>query len=97
MLDDKAPTSKRNAPSRGSSFYIENLLGTAAEDRVETSDPRVPVHSPVMCPGRLENQELNWRGTSPNPVNHSSRSECGHLHMLVFVCCIKGARLSNVI
>ncbi|XP_035004332.2 homeobox protein HMX1 [Hippoglossus stenolepis] len=79
MLDGKAPTSKRNAASRGSSFYIENLLGTAdravpAEERVETSDFRVTVHSPAMCPGRLDNEELNWRGTSPNTVNHSSRS-----------------------
>ncbi|XP_053272675.1 homeobox protein HMX1-like [Pleuronectes platessa] len=85
MLDDKAQTSKRNAASRGSSFYIENLLRTAdrgapAEERVEigisTRDPdsRVTVHSPVVCPGRLETEELNWRGTSPNTVIHSSRS-----------------------
>ncbi|XP_019950941.2 homeobox protein HMX1 [Paralichthys olivaceus] len=79
MLDDKAPTSKRSAASRGSSFYIENLLGTAdrgatAEEREETSDFGVSVHSPVMCPGRLEKEELTWRGTSPNTVNCSSRS-----------------------
>ncbi|XP_060951800.1 homeobox protein HMX1-like [Limanda limanda] len=76
MLDDKAPTSKRNPAPRGSSFYIENLLrstdrGAPAE---ETSDSRVPVHSPGTCPGRPENQELTCRGTSPNPLIHSSRS-----------------------
>ncbi|XP_062240326.1 homeobox protein HMX1-like [Platichthys flesus] len=79
MLDDKAPTSKRHSASRGSSFYIENLLrttdrGAPAEERVETLDSRVIVHSPMVCPGRLENEELNWRGTSSNTAIHGSRS-----------------------
>ncbi|XP_034533158.1 homeobox protein HMX1 [Notolabrus celidotus] len=75
MLDDKAPRSRLGPPSRGSSFYIENLLGNtfrgaAAEERVETPSFRVS-HSPVRCPGleteRVEDREvLNWRGASPN-------------------------------
>ncbi|XP_056225318.1 homeobox protein HMX1-like [Seriola aureovittata] len=84
MLDNKAPTSKLGPPSRGSSFYIENLLGTtdrgaSAEERVETSGFKVTVHSPVICPGlntrRLNDSEaLNWRKASPNTVYGSSGS-----------------------
>uniref|UniRef100_A0A4W6CT11 H6 family homeobox 1 n=1 Tax=Lates calcarifer TaxID=8187 RepID=A0A4W6CT11_LATCA len=84
MLDDKAPTSKPFPPSRGSSFYIENLLGTTdrgapAQERVETSGFKVAAHGPVICPGletrRLNDSEaLKWRGTSPNTANGSSRS-----------------------
>ncbi|XP_074518319.1 homeobox protein HMX1 [Halichoeres trimaculatus] len=82
MLDDKAPRSRLGPPSRGSSFYIENLLGTtfrgaAAEERVETPGFRVS-HSPVRCPGleteRVEDREvLNWSGASLN--SRSPRDE----------------------
>lgn len=82
MLDDKAPRSKLGPASRGSSFYIENLLrtterGASAEERVETPGFKVTVHSPIICPG-LEAQCLNdsdapnRTGTSPN----TARSEC---------------------
>ncbi|XP_071315880.1 homeobox protein HMX1-like isoform X2 [Trachinotus anak] len=69
MLDDKAPTSKLGPPSRGSSFYIENLLGardrgSSAGERLETSGCRVTVHSPV----------LNWREASANTEDGSSGS-----------------------
>ncbi|XP_041821503.1 homeobox protein HMX1-like [Chelmon rostratus] len=84
MLDDKAPRSKLGPPSRGSSFYIENLLGTpyreaSAEERVETPGSKVTVHSPVICPGletkRVDDsEELNWSATSPNPAHCTSRS-----------------------
>ncbi|GAA6216295.1 homeobox protein HMX1-like [Lates japonicus] len=84
MLDNKAPTSKPFPPSRGSSFYIENLLGNTdrgapAQERVETSGFKVAAHGPVICPGlerrRLNDREaLKWRGTSPNTANGSSRS-----------------------
>ncbi|XP_076581387.1 homeobox protein HMX3-like [Chaetodon auriga] len=84
MLDDKAPRSKLGPPSRGSSFYIENLLGTtyrgaSAEERVETPSSKVTLHSPVICPGletkRVDDsEELNWSGTSPNPAYGTSRS-----------------------
>ncbi|XP_008296630.1 homeobox protein HMX1-like [Stegastes partitus] len=82
MLDDKPPGSKFGAPSRGSSFYIENLLGTtgrgsSAEERVETF--KAAVHNPVFCPGletgRLsDNETLNWSRTFPNTVYSSSSS-----------------------
>ncbi|XP_070849585.1 homeobox protein HMX1-like [Chaetodon trifascialis] len=84
MLDDKAPRSKLGPPSRGSSFYIENLLGTtyrgaSAEERVETQSSKVTVHSPVIYPGletkRVDDsEELNWSGTSPNPACGTSRT-----------------------
>ncbi|XP_041635859.1 homeobox protein HMX1 [Cheilinus undulatus] len=81
MLDDKAPRSRLGPPSRGSSFYIENLLGTtlrgaAAEERVETPSLGVS-HSPAGCPGvetkRVEDREvLKWRGASPNSSSPDS-------------------------
>ncbi|XP_068569964.1 homeobox protein HMX1-like [Cebidichthys violaceus] len=84
MLDNKAPRSKLGPPSRGPSFYIENLLRTAhrgasSEERVESPSSKVTVHSPVVCPGqeskRLDGSEvLNWSGTSPNTVRGTSRS-----------------------
>ncbi|KAG7243386.1 hypothetical protein INR49_011843 [Caranx melampygus] len=81
MLDEKVPTSKLGPPSRGSSFYIENLLGTnkdrrapAAEERVETSG-KVSAHSPAMCPGRVDDSEVpTWRETSVSTVYGSSGS-----------------------
>lgn len=83
MLDEKAPTSKLGPPSRGSSFYIENILGTnkdrvapASEERVETTG-KVSAHSPVMCPGRVDNSEVQtWRETSVTTVYGSCGSEC---------------------
>ncbi|XP_039997486.1 homeobox protein HMX1-like [Xiphias gladius] len=84
MLDDKEPTSKLGPPSRGKSFYIENLLRTAdtgasAAEQVETSGFKVTAHSPVICPGletrRLSDSEaLNRRATSPSAAYGSSRS-----------------------
>ncbi|XP_070786370.1 homeobox protein HMX1-like [Enoplosus armatus] len=82
MLDDKAPRSKLGPPSRGSSFYIENLLGTShrgAEERVETSSFKVTVHSPAVCPGletkrRHHSEVLKWSGTSANTTRGTSRS-----------------------
>ncbi|CAJ1086231.1 homeobox protein HMX1 [Xyrichtys novacula] len=82
MLDDKTSRSRVGPPSRGSSFYIENLLGTAfreaaAEERVET--PRLRgSHSPVRYPGlgndRVEDREvLIWNGASLN--SRSPRDE----------------------
>ncbi|XP_047458204.1 homeobox protein HMX1-like [Mugil cephalus] len=82
MLDNDAPKSKFGPPSRGSSFFIENLLGTAgsgssAEERVDTPDLKVTVHNPLICPGlqarRLKDGDvLNWSGTFPNTVYGSS-------------------------
>lgn len=95
MLDDKAPRSKLGPPSRGSSFYIDNLLGTthrgaSAEERVGTPSFKVTVHSPVVCPGletkRLDDSEvLNWSGTTPNTAYGTSRSEfiCQYLCLLI--------------
>ncbi|XP_040887337.1 homeobox protein HMX1-like [Toxotes jaculatrix] len=84
MLDEKAPTSKLAPPSRGSSFYIENLLGTtdkgaSAEERVETSGFTVTVHCPVICPVQetrcaSDSEVLNRRGTSPRTELGSSGS-----------------------
>ncbi|XP_075307788.1 uncharacterized protein LOC142369338 [Odontesthes bonariensis] len=85
MLDDKAPRPKHGAPPRGSSFYIENLLGTAgggcsAEERVEDPDLKgSTARKPVVCPGletrRLGENELKWSGTFPNTAHCSSGSE----------------------
>lgn len=99
MLDDKAPRSKLG-PSRGSSFYIENLLGTtyrgvsAGQPVEETPSFRVTtVHSPGICAGTCPGLEakrpddsdaLSWSGTSPS-AHGSSRSECVCPHC-VFVC-----------
>ncbi|KAI3376412.1 hypothetical protein L3Q82_016894 [Scortum barcoo] len=84
MLDDKAPRSKLGPPSRGSSFYIENLLGTAhrgasAEGRADTPGFRATAHSPVVCPGletkRPDDRELqDWSGTAPNTASGTARS-----------------------
>ncbi|XP_061565635.1 homeobox protein HMX1-like [Cololabis saira] len=83
MLDDKAPRSKLGAPSRGSSFYIENLLGTAggdssAEERPDTPGSRVGART-LVCPGieartRREGEEPHRRATFPNTVRGSSES-----------------------
>ncbi|XP_072232586.1 homeobox protein HMX3-like [Leuresthes tenuis] len=80
MLDDKAPRPKRGA----SSFYIENLLGTAgggcsAEERVEDPDLKVgTARKPVVCTGletrRQGENELIWSGTFPNSAHGSSGS-----------------------
>ncbi|XP_042367760.1 homeobox protein HMX1-like [Plectropomus leopardus] len=88
MLDDTAPRSKLGPPSRGSSFYIENLLGTAytgasSEERVDTPSRKVTDHSPVMCPGVESKREddskvLNWSGTSPNTAHGTSKSPPCH-------------------
>lgn len=92
MLDEKAPMSKLGPPSRGSSFYIENLLGTnkdrvapASEERVETTG-KVSAHSPVMCPGRVDDSEVpTWRETSVTTVYGSCGSECPPACACVFV------------
>ncbi|XP_034082258.1 homeobox protein HMX1-like [Gymnodraco acuticeps] len=84
MLDNKSPRSKLGPASRGCSFYIENLLGTAyraasSEERVATERLKVTDRSPVICPG-LETKRLDERGvltgsgTSPNTAYGSSRS-----------------------
>ena len=86
MLDNKSPRSKLGPASRGCSFYIENLLGTAyraasSEERVETERLKETDRSPVICPG-LETKRLDERGvltgsgTSPNTAYGSSRSKC---------------------
>lgn len=86
MLGDKAPRSRKpGPPSRGSSFYIENLLGSTCggaftEEREETPSFRVIAHGPVTCAGlearRLDNgQILDWSGTSPNTTYCASGSE----------------------
>ena len=92
MLDDKAPRSKLGPPSRGSSFYIENLLGTTCrEERLETPSVKVTtVHSPVVCAGletrRLADSEaLRWSGKSPNTAYGTSRSECISRYLYVYV------------
>ncbi|KAM3589962.1 uncharacterized protein V6R79_000777 [Siganus canaliculatus] len=84
MLDDKAPRSKLGPPSRGSSFYIENLLATtcrktpADEERVETQSFEVVARSSVMCPrmdAKLDDVDvLKWSRTSPNIASDTSRS-----------------------
>ncbi|XP_060887508.1 homeobox protein HMX1 [Labrus mixtus] len=82
MLDDKAPRSRLGPPSRGSSFYIENLLGTtfrrdSAEARGENPSLRVS-HTPVRCPAvETEGVAEDRDGTSPNtrsPRNEHSDS-----------------------
>lgn len=82
MLDDKAPRSKLVAPSRSSSFYIENLLRTAgAEDRVETPGFKLGApHNPLACSGLekrslSQGEELNWRTTFPNTAQGGSESK----------------------
>ncbi|XP_034020923.1 homeobox protein HMX1-like [Thalassophryne amazonica] len=79
MLDDKAPRSKLS-PSRGSSFYIENLLRTtereASTGKQECKDneriPRVETHRDA----------LDWYGTSPaatpRPGSRRAESKPGH-------------------
>lgn len=75
MLDDKEPRTKLGPPSRGSSFYIENLLGSTCrgaltEEREET--PRFGTRSPVTCDG---SEVPDWSGTSPNATFCAPRSE----------------------
>lgn len=96
MLDNKAPRSKFGPPSRGSSFFIENLLGTggsggsSAEERVETTEFKVTVHNPVICPGletrQKDDEVLNWSGTFPNTAYGSSiREYSSHFHFICFL------------
>lgn len=85
MLDDKSPRVKFAPPSRGSSFYIENLLGTtgsrsSAEERAETPSCKVAGHGPGMCPGLearrvSDNDGSDWSGRFPHTATGSSRSE----------------------
>lgn len=85
MLDDKTPRLKSGPPSRGSSFYIENLLGTtgrrsSAEERAETPSFKLTGHDPGMCPGlktrRLSDTDRSdGSGTFANTANGCSRSE----------------------
>ncbi|XP_058481613.1 homeobox protein HMX1-like [Solea solea] len=74
MLDDKEPTSKLAAPSRGSSFYIENLLRTS--DGGASAVGKVTVHRPAMCPRQETGHVhlLNWKKTSPDTVHGATRS-----------------------
>ncbi|KAA8579138.1 hypothetical protein FQN60_007258, partial [Etheostoma spectabile] len=84
MLDKNTPRPKLGPPSRGSSFYIENLLRTAyreasAEERVDTPSFKVTVRSPGVCPvletKRLDDSKvLDWSGTSPNAAHGTPRS-----------------------
>ncbi|KAF3697938.1 Homeobox protein HMX1 Homeobox protein H6 [Channa argus] len=74
MLDDQAPRSKFCSTSRGSSFYIENLLGTA--DRGDSDGERiqkVTAHTPAIWSGP-ETPHLTWRGASSNTAYDGSRS-----------------------
>ncbi|KAK2863148.1 hypothetical protein Q5P01_002681 [Channa striata] len=74
MLDDQAPRSKLGSTSRGSSFYIENLLGTAdREDAKQERIHRVRVHTAGIWSG-LEPEHQAWRGASSNTACDSSRS-----------------------
>lgn len=81
MLDDKTPRLKSGPPSRGSSFYIENLLGrSSAEERAETPSFKLTGHDPGMCPGlktrRLSDTDRSdGSGTFANTANGCSRSE----------------------
>ncbi|XP_006807780.1 homeobox protein HMX1-like [Neolamprologus brichardi] len=83
MLDDKTPILKSGPPSRGSSFYIENLLGTtgrrsSAEERAETPSFKLTGHDPGLCSG-LETRRLSdtdrsdGSGTFANTANGCSR------------------------
>ncbi|XP_062300454.1 homeobox protein HMX1-like [Scomber scombrus] len=84
MLDDKAPRSKLGPASRGSSFYIENLLRTtdrdaSAEERVKSTGFKVTVHNPAGCPGLetrclKDSDALIWSGTPPKTTYCSPRS-----------------------
>nr|XP_046237155.1 homeobox protein HMX1-like [Scatophagus argus] len=82
MLDDKGPSSKLRPASRGSSFYIENLLrttntGTSAEERADTLSFKLSGHRPVICPGletKRKDKVLNWSEISPNTACATTRS-----------------------
>ncbi|KAM3857412.1 homeobox protein HMX3-B-like [Diretmus argenteus] len=84
MLDDKAPGSQRGPPPRGSSFYIENLLGTtdsraSDEDLVEATGFKVGVRnqaSPLGLETRRPSdaETVNRCGASPRRPYGSSRS-----------------------
>lgn len=101
MLDDKTPRLKSGPPSRGSSFYIENLLGTtgrrsSAEERAETRSFKLTGHDPGMCPGletrRLSDTDGSDRsGTFANTANGSSRSE-----LLLIVLFVPSKRLLKI-
>ncbi|KAM9717918.1 uncharacterized protein ACNS7B_021404 [Menidia menidia] len=80
MLDDKSPRPKLGAPSRGSSFYIENLLRTtdgSSEERVEDSNLKISAsRKPGLCSGvqsRLSRGEPNWTvcGSSGSPLQET--------------------------
>nr|XP_020484807.1 homeobox protein HMX1-like [Labrus bergylta] len=91
MLDDKAPRSRLGPPLRGSSFYIENLLGTAfrrdsPEERGENPSLRVS-HTPARCPAvetkRVveDREELTRSGTSPNTRSPRDEHSDSAAHM----------------
>ncbi|KAM8897726.1 homeobox protein HMX3-like isoform 1-T1 [Spinachia spinachia] len=85
MLGDTAPRSKLGPPSRGSSFYIENLLriahrGDPTRERAGSSpSPEVTGRRPGISAGRRTKgahagEALNRSGTSPNSVCGTWRS-----------------------
>ncbi|KAF7665042.1 hypothetical protein LDENG_00157120 [Lucifuga dentata] len=79
MLDDKAPGSKRGPLSRGSSFYIENLLGNTHGASSEGREDNA-IHSSMSSLGQRKTRRmndadvLNWCGTSPITPCSTSRS-----------------------
>lgn len=78
MLDDKAARSKMEPPTRGSSFFIENLLGSTFRETSREKREDTAGYDPGICPG-LEatrpDEGLNWSQTSPNTPYCPSRSE----------------------
>ncbi|XP_068164372.1 homeobox protein HMX1-like isoform X2 [Antennarius striatus] len=80
MLDHRARRSKLGPP-RGSSFYIENLLGGShggAGDREETRTVSVTGHSPGVCPGGCPGggtEQLDRSGTPPGDQKLSRKKK----------------------
>ncbi|KAL6118602.1 hmx1 [Pungitius sinensis] len=79
MPGDEAPRSKLGPPSRGSSFYIENLLriahgGGPPEERVESPSPKVTGHGADISPGQRTQRAHG--GEAPNRSATSPNSAC---------------------
>lgn len=76
MLEDKAPSWKE-AASRGSSFFIENLLrSTVGESLREREEEEKPDCSPGIWSGETRpGERLNWSERTLNSPSSPARGE----------------------
>ncbi|CAN9509665.1 unnamed protein product [Ophioblennius macclurei] len=91
MLDDnKTPRSKLGAPTRGSSFYIDNILGhtdrgSSSQELEDTAGLKVAVYNPEIClqtrrpsDSEASNRSGSFPNSLPSPLHKTSESDHEH-------------------